>query len=135
MKSKSPKYAEKRAEYQQSAKGKEVRAKYLQRPEVKRANCLQSINKNNLKRADEACLDAQELAAINEFYYEALRLTNLTGVAHDVDHILPIALGGSHSAYNLQVLTASENRSKGCKFREEDRALYTQRVAHLFHGS
>lgn len=132
MRQAAPKYVETRAEYKRSGRLAEVSRAYSQRPEVKAANCLRNLNRYHLQRADEMTLDESELAAINAFYYEAQRLTELTGEDHEVDHILPIAKGGSHAAYNLQVLTAYKNRSKGCNFRPEDRALYTQRIAAMF---
>ena len=47
------------------------------------------------------------------FVEERLRLEAETGVAHHIDHIIPIAAGGTHTKENLQVLTASENMTKG----------------------
>lgn len=55
------------------------------------------------------------LEATLPFYEEARRLTRETGIDHEVDHIIPLAFGGLHSALNLQVLTAVENRIKGNK--------------------
>lgn len=42
-------------------------------------------------------------------------LENLTGVPHEIDHIIPISKGGLHHRHNWQILTAFENRSKGNK--------------------
>lgn len=50
-----------------------------------------------------------------KFYAEAKRLTIETGIQHEVDHIHPIVKGGKHHEKNLQVLTITENRSKGAK--------------------
>ena len=47
------------------------------------------------------------------FVEERLRLEAETGVAHHIDHIIPIAAGGTHTKENLQVLTAQENMTKG----------------------
>lgn len=47
------------------------------------------------------------------FVEERLRLEAETGVAHHIDHTIPIAAGGTHTKENLQVLTASENMTKG----------------------
>lgn len=47
------------------------------------------------------------------FVEERLRLEAKTGVAHHIDHIVPIAAGGTHTKENLQVLTAKENITKG----------------------
>lgn len=43
---------------------------------------------------------------------EAVRLTNETGIRHDVDHIIPLAKGGWHHHDNLQVLPHSINKAK-----------------------
>ena len=71
--------------------------------------------RSNLSSADlyggltftEAC------AMTLPFVKERLRLEADTGVAHHIDHIIPIAAGGTHTADNLQVLTAAENIAKG----------------------
>ena len=48
--------------------------------------------------------------------YEFCRFkTRTTGVEHHVDHIYPLARGGSHTINNLQILTAEDNIKKGCK--------------------
>lgn len=59
---------------------------------------------------------------IIEFYKEAERLTITTGVAHHVDHIIPLQgnnVSGLHVETNLQVITEYENISKGNKWDTE----------------
>ena len=56
-----------------------------------------------------------DMSEISEFYKESERLTKKTGVAHHVDHIIPLSKGGLHHQDNLQVLTAEENLKKGSK--------------------
>jgi len=53
------------------------------------------------------------------FYKEAKRLTEETGVPHEVDHDVPLhgkLVSGLHVETNLRIITAAENRSKNNKF-------------------
>lgn len=56
-----------------------------------------------------------EQAQIQEFYKESRRLTDETGISHNVDHIVPLQhplVCGLHTPDNLQVLTRQENQQK-----------------------
>lgn len=58
-------------------------------------------------------------AAIREVYREAQRMTRETGIAHHVDHEIPLngrLVSGLHVHNNLQILTRSENSRKRNRF-------------------
>lgn len=63
-------------------------------------------------------LTKDHINEIKSFYKDSIKLTNLTGIQHHVDHIYPI-LGknscGLHVPWNLQILTQHENLSKSNK--------------------
>lgn len=66
-----------------------------------------------------AWLTAEQRAEMTALYAEAIRLTRETGIVHEVDHIVPLqgeTVCGLHVPWNLQILTASDNRAKGNKY-------------------
>lgn len=70
------------------------------------------------KQQAKMLLSATHLAQIEAIYAEARRLTAETGVPHEADHIHPLVGGnfsGLHVPWNLQILTATENKRKGNK--------------------
>jgi 5-methylcytosine-specific restriction endonuclease McrA len=60
------------------------------------------------------------LDEIKQHYDEADYISRLTGIDHEVDHIVPLrnsAVCGLHVPWNLQILTAADNRSKSNLFK------------------
>ena len=84
---------------------------YAANPEKVRA-------KNALRRARKKgaiiYLTQEEIVRVNEIYRQCVLMTKLTGIQYHVDHKIAIAKGGKHHPNNLQLLTATENRQKGC---------------------
>ena len=70
------------------------------------------------KRNALPVLSTEEKMAIKAIYAERQRISEETGVAHDVDHIKPLSKGGLHHPDNLRIITASLNRSKKDKWTD-----------------
>lgn len=74
-----------------------------------------------LNRTPEYLTD-QDIQVMRDIYAEARRLTQTTGVPHEVDHIVPLQgkeAQGNHEPSNLQIITRAENRRKSNKVNQE----------------
>jgi ribosomal protein L3 len=81
-------------------------------------NSYYSARRDRRRAAEPSWLSAIEQAQIQEMYDVAAALTTQTGVKHHVDHIHPLkgrGFSGLHVPWNLQVLQAVENLSKGSR--------------------
>lgn len=70
-------------------------------------------------------LNKFEQKELSEIYSNARKLTKETGIPHHVDHVRPLAAGGTHHPLNLQILTGEENMSKGATY-EGKKATYSE---------
>ena len=71
------------------------------------------LRKAYRSKATPAFIDTE---AVSSLYKEAAKLSRDTGVAHHVDHIIPLRsklVCGLHWEGNLQIITAEENLRKG----------------------
>ena len=73
-----------------------------------------TVNARRRGMKEWPCSEIEKLM-IEYRYEDARRLTKETGAKHHVDHIIPLAKGGPHLPWNLQVLTETENLKKGAK--------------------
>jgi len=83
---------------------------YEQKPEYYAAKA----DKRRRGMKEWPCSEVESLM-IKYRYQDARRLTKETGIEHHVDHVIPLAKGGPHLPWNLQVITKDENLSKGAK--------------------
>ena len=75
--------------------------------------------KATIKRACPNCLTEDDLKIITSIYSECKRISEITGIPHHVDHIVPLQgknICGLHVPCNLQILTKEENLRKGNKY-------------------
>lgn len=95
--------------YRKSSRGKTVKLVLQRKRETEKMN------------RTPKWLTEEQHRQIESFYIKARELTENTGIPHEVDHIVPLQAkdaSGLHVPWNLQVLTAKENRVKKNKFSE-----------------
>lgn len=112
-----------------------VSAKYKENAEVHRLKRQEHYSRNRaaylhyskLRKYRISCasprwLTRAMLHQIRDVYKESRRLTDTTGIAHEVDHIVPLngeTVCGLHVPWNLRVLTKEENMRKFNTLDEE----------------
>ncbi len=98
-----------------SEKIKEVQAKYRRNNKDKLAANFAKYHATKLK-ATPLWLTKEHIEQMKEKYRLAKELTKITGIEYHVDHMIPLkgeGCCGLHIPWNLRVITAKENLSKG----------------------
>lgn len=91
---------------------KRAEQEYRRSPKGRAAKARRRARKNRAV----VPLTPAEQQRIVALYAEAARRTAETGIAHHVDHDVPLALGGLHHPDNLLVVPASINLAKGARY-------------------
>ena len=108
--------AKRRRNYMESRERELEKAREWKRNNVARCNYLKAKRTAAKLRATPSWANQK---AIQAFYKESARLTELTGIAHHVDHIVPLQspwVCGLHCEANLQILPYYENQSKSNRY-------------------
>ena len=107
-----------RAMARPAEKQMQYKAKYKKaNPELYKV--LVNCRRRRLKDASPPWLNKEEKQMIRKIYALALSTTELTGIRHEVDHVIPIVsdlVCGLHVPWNLKVITKTENLSKSNDF-------------------
>ncbi len=85
-------------------------------------NALENRRRASKLNATPPWLTKEQLEEMEYMYLVSKDAYLLTGEEYEVDHIVPLQgkdICGLHVPWNLQVLTASSNRSKNNKYSEE----------------
>jgi len=108
----------------------------IQQAEERRV-ARQASSSAYIARREQATPHWAESDSIGAVYMQCKDIAARSGVQHDVDHIIPLAhsrVSGLNVIANLQILTASANRSKGNRFdREEEEANLLGRVKACYN--
>jgi hypothetical protein len=94
-----------------------------EKPDIEYLEANGRIRKNQ-KSAPLALLHSEEMA---EVYVARERISNLTGIQHHVEHVVPLSgeksirpICGLHVPWNVSLASAALNMSKGAKFSGKD---------------
>ncbi len=94
------------AVYRSTPEGKAKRAEYQARRNFLKSKCLSLLTDEHIKQ-------------MQAIYLEASKLSQETGVPHEVDHIIPLkgeTVTGLHVPWNLQIIQKSDNMAKSNTF-------------------
>lgn len=117
------KYLRQQKEYREKpctvTKIKIRQALYRSKPENRAKRTEYERRRKFLKYASRKLLTKDHIEEMKKIYEKAASMTKETGIAYHVDHIVPLkgeTISGLHVPWNLQIIPASKNFSKGNSF-------------------
>jgi len=85
--------------------------------------------RDKIKDATPASLSKDDRALMAKMYLVARQMSQSTGIKYQVDHIIPLAVGGLHVPENLQIITEEQNKKRGSAARlPEEGAILSNHV-------
>lgn len=103
-------------------RSKEAQRKYksnYEKKNPKKKKISTNVYRRRLREASPSWLTKEHKQEIRSIYQKALEWTEKHGEQYCVDHIIPLRgklCSGLHVPWNLQLLTRTENSSKGNRF-------------------
>ena len=83
---------------------------YRSQPEKKAIRAALQMKRESLKKG--ATLPDSDFEKIKELYVLRSVMSQESGIVYQVDHIVPLSIGGAHHQDNLQIITKEENSLK-----------------------
>ena len=94
-------------------RSREIKKRWIKNNPIKHKLCMALGRQRRTKRFKESMIATTDLKKIESIYLRCLLRTERTGRKYEVDHKIPIALGGSHHQDNLRIVLKETNRKKG----------------------
>lgn len=111
-------HCNRRRAYERSENTKRYRSLYRkQNKGVVNEACMRHFAAK--RSATPKWLTKAQILQMRALYHSANRISKCLGLPHEIDHIVPIqgkTVTGLHVPWNLQIIPASANRSKGNRF-------------------
>ena len=109
----------KKAYYEANKEQQKANVKAWSRTNPAKCNAYAAKRRSKKLNATPKWLTEQQLQEIELFYTKSKELEIKTGIKYHVDHVVPLqgkTVSGLHVPWNLRVITAEENFSKGNSF-------------------
>jgi 5-methylcytosine-specific restriction endonuclease McrA len=112
--------------YQQNPEPAKLRAKKWKSDNRARHNYLCMLRHARKLHATPKWLTELMILGMQELYSKSILMKELTGIPHEVDHIIPLQgkdVCGLHVPWNLRIITESANSSKTNNLPDESLRL------------
>jgi hypothetical protein len=105
-------YKKYKTEYQKTPKMKKYMAEWFRSDKGKELQRYHAGKKRAIKLKASEGLTKEHEGVIKQIYAHCARISQKLQIPFEVDHIVPLSIGGLHHPNNLQIAPASWNRSK-----------------------